>query len=281
MVLEHEHDPERVPLYRFLGPRYWLLWLGLGLVRAVNTLPLRWQMAVGRGLGRVAHARQPARPPHCRYQCPPVPARSDRGGAQRPGQGPLRVARLRAAGNRPRLVGEPAAPAAIGRLRGCRAPARSPREGPRRTDAERALHDARDGRTRPHPARSDQHHVSHAEEPADRRDFAPQPRPAHSQRDLQRPGARPAAEPEEQPAGVVCAGPALHREEQRDRAVLRTTGRLECRHLPPREDLRRAGAAILSEAARRQPRLRRSRSTRRSTTFRPTIRWRTRAASTS
>ena len=49
MVLEHEHDPERVPLYRFLGPRYWLLWLGLGLVRAVNMLPLRWQMAVGRG----------------------------------------------------------------------------------------------------------------------------------------------------------------------------------------------------------------------------------------
>src|SRR5688572_4955676 len=54
MVLEHEHDPERVPLYRFLGPRYWLLWLGLGLVRALNTLPLRAQMAVGRLLGRVA-----------------------------------------------------------------------------------------------------------------------------------------------------------------------------------------------------------------------------------
>ena len=54
MVLEHEHDPERVPLYRFLGPRYWLLWLGLGLVRTLNTLPLRAQMAVGRLLGRVA-----------------------------------------------------------------------------------------------------------------------------------------------------------------------------------------------------------------------------------
>jgi len=45
MVLEHEHDPERVPLYRFLGPRYWLLWLGLGLValglrRPVRTLAL-------------------------------------------------------------------------------------------------------------------------------------------------------------------------------------------------------------------------------------------------
>jgi KDO2-lipid IV(A) lauroyltransferase len=56
MVLEHEHDPERVPLYRFLSPRYWPLWLGLGLVRTLNTLPLRWQMAFGRGLGRVAYA---------------------------------------------------------------------------------------------------------------------------------------------------------------------------------------------------------------------------------
>ena len=56
MVLEHEHDPERVPLYRFLSPRYWPLWLGLGLVRMLNTLPLRWQMAFGRGLGRIAYA---------------------------------------------------------------------------------------------------------------------------------------------------------------------------------------------------------------------------------
>src|SRR4026209_2549798 len=56
MVLEPEHDPERVPLYRFLSPRYWLLWLGLGLVRTLNTLPLRWQMAFGRALGRIAHA---------------------------------------------------------------------------------------------------------------------------------------------------------------------------------------------------------------------------------
>jgi KDO2-lipid IV(A) lauroyltransferase len=56
MVLEHEHDPERVPLYRFLSPRYWPLWLGLGLVRTLNTLPLPWQMAFGRGLGRLAYA---------------------------------------------------------------------------------------------------------------------------------------------------------------------------------------------------------------------------------
>jgi KDO2-lipid IV(A) lauroyltransferase len=49
-------DPQRVPLYRFSGPRYWLLWLGLGLVRTLNVLPLRSQMAVGRLLGRIAHA---------------------------------------------------------------------------------------------------------------------------------------------------------------------------------------------------------------------------------
>jgi len=45
----------RVPLYRFLGPRYWPIWLGFGLVRAVNVLPLRAQLAVGRALGRLAY----------------------------------------------------------------------------------------------------------------------------------------------------------------------------------------------------------------------------------
>jgi len=49
-------DPQHVPLYRFSGPQYWPLWLGLGLVRTVNLLPLRWQMAFGRLLGRIAHA---------------------------------------------------------------------------------------------------------------------------------------------------------------------------------------------------------------------------------
>lgn len=43
------------PLHRFLGPRFWAIWLGLGLVRAVNVLPLRAQLAVGRALGRLAH----------------------------------------------------------------------------------------------------------------------------------------------------------------------------------------------------------------------------------
>ncbi|HEX7114063.1 MAG TPA: hypothetical protein VF193_02930 [Steroidobacter sp.] len=47
---------ERVPLYRFFGPRYWGWWLALAVVRALNLLPLRWQMAAGRLLGRLAHA---------------------------------------------------------------------------------------------------------------------------------------------------------------------------------------------------------------------------------
>jgi KDO2-lipid IV(A) lauroyltransferase len=48
-------DPQRVPLYRFLGPKYWPVWIGLGFVRAVNLLPLRPQLAFGRLLGRIGH----------------------------------------------------------------------------------------------------------------------------------------------------------------------------------------------------------------------------------
>ncbi|NLG75013.1 MAG: lipid A biosynthesis acyltransferase [Xanthomonadaceae bacterium] len=47
--------PERVPLYRFLGPRFWPLWIALTFVRAINLLPLRVQMAIGRRLGVLAH----------------------------------------------------------------------------------------------------------------------------------------------------------------------------------------------------------------------------------
>ena len=45
----------RVALYRFLGPKFWPIWLGLGIVRALNVLPLRAQLAVGRALGRLAY----------------------------------------------------------------------------------------------------------------------------------------------------------------------------------------------------------------------------------
>jgi len=48
-------DTDRIALYRFFGPRFWPLWLGLGLVRMLNALPLRAQLAVGRALGRLAH----------------------------------------------------------------------------------------------------------------------------------------------------------------------------------------------------------------------------------
>ena len=48
-------DVPRESLARFLGPRYWLVWLALGFVRFVNLWPLRVQMAVGRGLGFVAY----------------------------------------------------------------------------------------------------------------------------------------------------------------------------------------------------------------------------------
>lgn len=50
------HPLHNVALYRFLGPRYWAIWLGLGFVRLVNLLPLRLQLAIGRALGRIAHA---------------------------------------------------------------------------------------------------------------------------------------------------------------------------------------------------------------------------------
>ena len=45
----------RIPLYRFAGPRFWAVWLGLALVRLVNVLPLPLQLVIGRGLGRVAY----------------------------------------------------------------------------------------------------------------------------------------------------------------------------------------------------------------------------------
>ncbi len=44
-----------VPLYRFLTPRFWPVWLGVGLVRSINLLPLPAQLAVGRMLGRLGY----------------------------------------------------------------------------------------------------------------------------------------------------------------------------------------------------------------------------------
>ena len=47
-------DPARVPLYRFAGPRYWGVWIGIAIVRLVNLLPLPAQMWIGRMTGRLA-----------------------------------------------------------------------------------------------------------------------------------------------------------------------------------------------------------------------------------
>ena len=60
MVLEHEHDPERVPLYRFLGPRFWPLWLGLGLGRCLGRggrLLRRSGAILGHPRGRIYNSR--------------------------------------------------------------------------------------------------------------------------------------------------------------------------------------------------------------------------------
>jgi KDO2-lipid IV(A) lauroyltransferase len=48
-----------LPLRRFLAPRWWPVWIGLGIVRSLALLPWRWQSALARGLGalawRIAH----------------------------------------------------------------------------------------------------------------------------------------------------------------------------------------------------------------------------------
>jgi len=46
----------RVPLYRFLAPRYWLVWVSLVLIFVLSrALSYRGAMFVGRRLGRIAH----------------------------------------------------------------------------------------------------------------------------------------------------------------------------------------------------------------------------------
>ncbi|HHC74889.1 MAG TPA: LpxL/LpxP family Kdo(2)-lipid IV(A) lauroyl/palmitoleoyl acyltransferase [Thiothrix sp.] len=36
-------------------PRYWLIWLGLGILRGLIMLPWRWQMKIGKGLGKLMY----------------------------------------------------------------------------------------------------------------------------------------------------------------------------------------------------------------------------------
>lgn len=49
------------PLYKFLSPRYWGLWLGLGIMRGLSLLPMPLAMAVGRGMGRAMYRLLPKR----------------------------------------------------------------------------------------------------------------------------------------------------------------------------------------------------------------------------
>lgn len=45
----------RKPLYSFWTPRYWPIWLGMGLLRLCCLLPYNAQMAIGKSLGRLLH----------------------------------------------------------------------------------------------------------------------------------------------------------------------------------------------------------------------------------
>ena len=47
--------PDRTPLYKFIAPRFWGVWIALAFVRALNVLPLAAQLVVGRALGRVGY----------------------------------------------------------------------------------------------------------------------------------------------------------------------------------------------------------------------------------
>jgi KDO2-lipid IV(A) lauroyltransferase len=46
---------DRKPLYTFWQPRYWTVWLALGVFRLINLLPLRVQFRLGRLIGTLAH----------------------------------------------------------------------------------------------------------------------------------------------------------------------------------------------------------------------------------
>ncbi|MCG8369704.1 MAG: lipid A biosynthesis lauroyl acyltransferase, partial [Proteobacteria bacterium] len=47
---------DRQPLSSYRAPRYWPVWIGMGALRLVCSLPHRSALAVGRTLGRLAHA---------------------------------------------------------------------------------------------------------------------------------------------------------------------------------------------------------------------------------
>ena len=54
-------ETRQTPLYRFWQPRYWPLWLGLAVLRALVFLPYRAQLVIGRALGRLLFRLIPKR----------------------------------------------------------------------------------------------------------------------------------------------------------------------------------------------------------------------------
>jgi len=52
---------ERTPLYRFLGPRYWGLWLGMGVLRLLVALPMTLALSCGRAFGWLMYHGLPKR----------------------------------------------------------------------------------------------------------------------------------------------------------------------------------------------------------------------------
>lgn len=46
---------ERKPLYHYWTPNYWPTWFGLAVLRLTCWLPYRWQIGIGKWLGRIGH----------------------------------------------------------------------------------------------------------------------------------------------------------------------------------------------------------------------------------
>jgi len=48
-------DCRHPPLYHFTAPRYWPVWLGIGILRCIVLLPYGWQTKTGTAFGRLAY----------------------------------------------------------------------------------------------------------------------------------------------------------------------------------------------------------------------------------
>jgi KDO2-lipid IV(A) lauroyltransferase len=46
---------ERPPLHHYWAPKYWPIWVGVAFLRLSCLLPFKWQIGLGKALGRLAH----------------------------------------------------------------------------------------------------------------------------------------------------------------------------------------------------------------------------------